>query len=85
MRSQLRAVLGRHHGDLAEDLQAGAEVVALEGRVGVAPQRRGGRRHLPGFGPDLRLELDRRIGEVVALERLLGDGTTPREWQQTKG
>ena len=74
MRSQLRAVLGRHHRDPAEDLQAAAEIVTLEGGVGVAPQRCGGRGHLAGFGLDLRLELDRRIGEVVALERLLGDG-----------
>ena len=74
MRSQLRAVLGGDHRDAAEDLQAAAEIVALERRVGIAPQRGGGGGHRAGFGLDLRLELDRRIGEVVALKRLLGDG-----------
>ncbi len=34
------AVLGRDGRDLAEDLQARAEIVALEGGVGVALERR---------------------------------------------
>ncbi len=38
----VRAVVGRDHRDLAEDLQAAAEIVALEGRVRLAPQRGGG-------------------------------------------
>ena len=34
------AVLGRHGRDLAEDLQAGAEIVALEGGIRIALERR---------------------------------------------
>src|SRR5262249_19841296 len=57
--------------DLAEEIEAGAEIVALEGDVGVGLQgRRGlgdGTRLLPDFG----LELDRGIGEIVAFEALV--------------
>ncbi len=66
------AVVGRDRHDLPEDLHAAAEIVALEGGVGLAPQRGGGLGHLAGFGLDLGFELDRRIGEIVALEGLVG-------------
>ena len=66
------AVVGRHRHDLPEDLHAAAEIVALEGGIGLAPQRGGGLGHLPGFGLDLGFELDRRIGEIIALERFVG-------------
>ena len=70
-RSQFALSSRRHHHDLAEKLQAGAEIVALEGGVGVAPQRRGRAGDRAGLGLDLGFELDRRVGEIVALERLL--------------
>src|SRR5439155_26271283 len=38
----------------------------------LAPQRGGVLGDLAGFGLDLGLELDRRVGEVIALKRLLG-------------
>ncbi len=66
------AVIGRGGGDLSEDLQAGAEIVALEGGVGVRFQRRAGFAYDARLALDLRLKLDRRIGEIIALERLVG-------------
>ena len=68
----VRAVVGGDRHDLSEDLHAAAEIVALEGGVRLAPQRRGGLRHRARFGLDLRFELDRRVGEIVALEGLVG-------------
>ena len=68
----VRAVIGRDRHDLPEDLHAAAEVVALEGGVGLAPQRGGRLARLAGVGLDLGFELDRRIGEVIALEGLVG-------------
>ena len=65
-------VVGRDHHDLAENLQGGAEVVALEGGVGLAPQHGGGLGDRSGFGFDLGFELDRRVGEIVALEGFVG-------------
>ncbi len=41
-RSQLALSSGADRDDLPEHLHAGAEIVALEGGVGLAPQRRGG-------------------------------------------
>ncbi len=66
---------GATDDDLPEQLHAGAEIVALEGGVGLAPQRGGGLGDLAGFGLDLGFELDRRIGEIVALERLCRTAT----------
>src|SRR5207302_9593852 len=62
------AVLRRRGGDLPEDLEPGAEVVALEGGVGVASQGRAGFGDRAGFAPDLGLELDRRIRKIVACD-----------------
>ena len=70
-RSQLALSSGRGGGDLPEDLQAGAEIGALEGGVGVGPQRRGGFGDRPRLALDLGLQLDGRIGEIVALEGLV--------------
>ncbi len=65
--------VGRRHGnELAEHRHAGAEIVLLEGGVGVAPQRRGRLGHRPGVALDLRFELDRRLVEIAALERFVG-------------
>ena len=66
------AVVGRHRDDLPENLHAGAEVVALEGGIGLATQRRGRFRDLAGIGLDLRLQLDGGVGEIVALKLLVG-------------
>ena len=65
------AVLRRGGGDLPEDLQAGPEIAAFEGRVGVGSQRcpRFGDRS--GFALDLGLQLDRRIGQIVTFEGLV--------------
>jgi len=65
------AVVGCGGGDLPEDLQAGAEIVAAEGAVGVRFQRRIGLGHRAGFALDLGFQLDCRIGEIVAFERLV--------------
>jgi hypothetical protein len=66
------AVVGRHHHDLPEDLQAGAEIVAPEGRVRVALERGQGLGHRPGIALDLGFELDRRIRQILALVGLFG-------------
>ena len=70
-RSQLPLSSGRRGGDLPEDLQAGAEIAALEGGVGIGFQRRA----CPGDGArlalDLGFQLDRRILEIVAFEGLV--------------
>ncbi|MBA7478483.1 hypothetical protein ES707_13906 [subsurface metagenome] len=65
------AVLGRRHGDLAEEVEAGAEIVALEGSVGVGLQRCRGLGDRPRFLLDLGLQLDGGISEVIALEGLV--------------
>src|SRR6185295_15304648 len=61
----------RYH-DLAEQLHAGAEVVAREGGVGLTLQGSRGLGDLAGLGLDLRFELDRRVGEVIALVGFVG-------------
>ncbi len=68
----VRAVVGRDRHDLSEDLHAAAEVVALEGGVGIAPQRGGRLRHLAGLGLDLRFQLERGVGEIATFERFVG-------------
>ena len=75
------AILGRDCCDLAQQLQPIAEIVAPKGCVGLAPQLRDRLRHRSGFRLDLRFELDRRVRQVVALERLLG-GRRDRERQR---
>ncbi len=40
--------------------------------IGLAAQRRHRLGHRPGVVLDLRLELDRAVGEIVALKRFVG-------------
>lgn len=68
----IAALLRRDRGDLAEDLQAGAEILVPEGGVRVGTQGRGRRVDRPCLALDLGLELDRGIGEIVAPEGLFG-------------
>ena len=68
------ALVRSDRDDLAEDLHAGAEIAPRERRVRVAAQRRHRLRHRAGVLLDLAFELDRRVGEIVALERLVGRG-----------
>ena len=75
------AILGRNGRDLAKELQPGAEIIASECGVGLPAKLRDGLRHGAGFRLDLRFELDRRIRQVVTLERLLG-GRRDRERQR---
>ncbi len=79
------AVVGRDHGELPEDLHAAAEIVALERGVGLAPQglRRLG--DLAGLALDLGFELDGRVDEVVALERLVGGNGWNGQQQDERG
>src|SRR4029079_6705694 len=65
------AVLWRRGGDLPEDLQSGPEIEAPEGGVGVGAQRRGRFGDWPRLALDLGFQLDRGIGEIVALEGLI--------------
>jgi len=53
---------------LPEDLQAGPEIAAFEGGVGVGFQCRVGFGDRPGFALDLGFQLDCRIGQIVAFE-----------------
>jgi hypothetical protein len=78
------AVFGRGGGDLPEDLQADAEVGAPEGGVGVAPQGRGGFGDRPRLALDLGFQLDGRIGQLVALERLVR-GASRRQAKRQRG
>ena len=71
-RSQLAASVGAAVTSWPSTSHAGAEVVLLEGGVGVAAQRRRRLGHRPGVALDLRLELDRRLVEIAALEGLVG-------------
>ena len=81
----VRAVVGRDRHDLSEDLHAAAEVVALEGGIRFAPQRRGGFRHLTRFALDLGFQLDRRIGEIIAPERFVGGNGGDGQQQNERG
>ena len=65
-------ILGRGRGDLAEHREAGAVIIAPEGGVGVRLQRRIGLGDRPRLALDLSLQLDRGIGEIVALEGFVG-------------
>ena len=65
------AVLRRRSRDLAKQIEAGTEIIAPEGRIGVALQRRGGLGYRPGLPLDLGLQLDRGIGQIVAPEGLV--------------
>jgi len=53
-------------------MQAGAEIVALEGGIGVGPQGGCGFCHRPRLALDLGLQLDRRIRQFVAFKGLVG-------------
>ncbi len=66
------AVVRRHRRNLAEDLQPGAEIAALEGGVGVGSQARARLGDRTRLALDLRRQLDGRIGQIVALEGLIG-------------
>src|SRR5215831_18144664 len=66
------AVVGRDRDDLPKNPHAAMDVIALEGRVGLAPQRGGGFRHLARLGLDLSLQFNRPVGEIVPFERLVG-------------
>ncbi len=57
--------------DLAEDLQSAAEIIAPEGRIRVGAQGRGRLVDRARLALDLRLQLDRGIGEIVTLEGLV--------------
>ncbi len=65
------AVVRRGGGDLPEDLQAGPEIGASEGHIGVGSQARARLGNRSGFALDLSFELDRGIREVVAFEDLV--------------
>ena len=54
------AVFGRDRHDLAENLQAAADIVALEGGVGLAAKRGSGFAHRPCVGLLARVGLDSR-------------------------
>ena len=69
-RSQVRALVRRDGDDLAEQHHAGADVVRLERRVGLAPQFSERLGDAAGVLLDLRLELDGGFGEIGALEGL---------------
>jgi hypothetical protein len=69
---------------ICPDLHAAAKVVALERGVGLAPQRGGGLRHLAGLGL-IWAQLDRRVGEIVALERLVGGNRGNGQQQDERG
>ncbi len=56
---------------MPKDLQAGAEIAALEGGVGVGFQCRVGLGDRSGFTFDLGFQLHRRIGQIVAFEGLI--------------
>ena len=66
------AVLGGYGRRLSQQDQRSAKVAALEGRIGVGLQRRRGLVDDPGLGLDLGLEPDRRVRQIVPLERLVG-------------
>jgi hypothetical protein len=80
----IAAVFRRGRGDLTQDLQARAEIVALEGGICIRTQRRRRFRHRPRLALDLGLQLDCGIGEVVPLEGLVG-GKSGHEAEQKHG
>ncbi len=57
---------------------------APEGGVGVVPQRRGGFGDRPRLALDLGFQLDGRIGQLVALERLVR-GASRRQAKRQRG
>ena len=65
------AVVGCRGGDLPQDLQAVAEIAAFEGCIGVGSQASPRPGDRSGFTLDLGFQLDRRIGQIVALEGLI--------------
>ena len=65
------AIVRRGGRDLAKQVEAGAEIIALEGSIRVGLQGRGGLGDGPRLLLDLGLQLDRGIGEVVAFEGLV--------------
>ena len=85
MRSQLAASVGATATICPENLQSAADVVALEGGIGLAPQHGGRLGHLAGFGPDLGFEPGGRGGEIVVLERLVGGNGGNRQQQNERG
>ena len=84
-RSQLALSSGRNRHDLAENLQAAAEVVTLEGGVGIAAKRGGRFCHLAGFGLDLRFELDCGVGEICALKGFVDGKREDGQQQDVRG
>ena len=70
-RSQLALSSGVVAAIWPEDLQPGAEIGALEGGIGIGAQGRGDLGDRPGLALDLGFQLDRGIGEIVALEGLV--------------
>ena len=71
-RSQVALSSGVWRDDLAEQHHAAAEVVFLEGGVGLAAQLRERLGGLAGVGLDLGFELDRGVGELGSLEGFVG-------------
>ena len=78
------AVFGAGGRNLPENLQAYPEVGAPEGGIGVGAQHRGGFGDRPRLALDLGLQLHGRIGEIVALERLVR-GTRRRQAKRQRG
>ena len=72
------SVLGQIAATTPEDagnwLRLAKVIVALESGVRIRAQRRAGLGDRPRLALDLRLQLDRGIGEIVPLERLVGGG-----------
>ena len=84
--TQPGGAVGRCRGnDLAEQRHAGAEIVFGKGGVGIAADLR----HRLGRGSrirlDLCLELDRAIGQVGVLERLVGGSRGERRKDEQRG
>ena len=84
--AQPGGAVGRRRGnDLAQERHAGAEIVFGKGGVGIAADLR----HRLGRGSrirlDLCLELDRAIGQVGVLERLVGGSRGERRKDEQRG
>jgi hypothetical protein len=71
----VRAVIRRGRHDLPQQHHAGIQIVALERGISLAAQLRQRFGRLPGIGFDLRLKLDRGVGQIGALERFVRGGT----------
>ena len=80
-----RGVVRRRGDNLAEQSHAGAEIVAGERAVRVAPDLRHRLRGRARVGLDLRLERNRAVREVLVLERLVRGNGGERHGKQQHG